>query len=237
MKSKYFVLLLCSAMVFLLGCGDITPKGELALRSEKVDSFSQMYLEGNYRVFYVLGKENAVEVETYQNIADNLSWNVRNHTLEIKEKRKVAGNDFYNVTIYSSRPIEKIHLKDQVELTLSSAIQSPSLRLELEGNSKFIGAVSSERLELEMKGLSRANLTGKSRYAELKIRDTAHIIAPYHRIEVLDLDAQNGSYTEVFAVDTLKGRLQNTAKLLYYNSPVSRLKSEPSVRIENKKLD
>lgn len=232
--KKLLNFLLITAIV---SCGKIEPKGNIENKDVQVDNFNNLNLQGKFRVFFVNNPKSFVNVETYGNVANNLKINVSDKTLNIIEKRETQGVDFYNITIYSKYNPEKISVSDSVELNISGEIKADNFRLNLKNNAKFIGALNSRRAELEMLNTSRANFTGKTKDAVIKIADTAHLIAPYWIITNLNLDAKNGNYTEVNVKDTLKGTVLNTSKLLFYNDPIKRFKADKTAKIENKILD
>ncbi len=224
-------------MIFVLSCGKVVPKGNIENKDIQVEDFNNLNLQGKFKVFLVNSAKSFVNVETYGNVADNLKINVSNKTLSITEKRETQGIDFYNITIYSKYNPEKIWVSDSVELNISGEIKTDNFRLNLKNNAKFIGALNSRRAEVEMLNTSRANFTGNTNDVLIKIADTAHIIAPYWMITNLNLDAKNGNYTEVNVKDTLKGTIQNTSKLLFYNDPIKRFKADKTAKIENKTLE
>lgn len=232
---KYFYIL--TVVALLVSCGKVAPKGDIVSEDIQLEEFVNLNLEGKFRLFYVKSNENFVNVETYGNVADNLKIKVQNKTLNISEKRPTEGVDFYNITVYSKYGLQKISISDSVEMNVSSEIKTDKFRLNLKNNGKFIGSVNSRRAEVEMADTSLANFIGTTKEAVLKISDTANIIAPYWQIEVMDLTAKNGTYSEIHIKDSLKGSVENTAKLLYYNDPVSAIKIGDNTKVNNKKLD
>ena len=88
-----------------------------------------------------------------------------------------------------------------------------------------------------MLNTSRANFTGFTKNASLKISDTANFISPYWVLDNLEIEAKNGVYAELNVKDTLKGKIGNTAKFLYYNDPIRALKIDKTANVQNKKLD
>ena len=233
MKKILFTILLIS----VVSCGKISPKGNLDKKDINVEEFVNLNLDGKFRVFYARGPKNFVEVETYPNIADNLDINVEDKTLFIKEKRKVAGVDFYNVTIYSKYNPEIVSLSDSVEMNVSSEIKNDNFKLNLKNYATFMGSVNTRKAEVEMLNRSRANFLGETKNAVIKISDTASLIAPYWKITNLNLDSKNGNYAEVNVKDSLKGNVKNTAKFVYYNDPIRVFKADKTARVENKKLN
>ncbi|MDN5627537.1 MAG: hypothetical protein L0G16_06175 [Weeksellaceae bacterium] len=109
--------------------------------------------------------------------------------------------------------------------------------LHLKDNAKFIGSVISEKSVIDMANKSRANLLGKTALAKISIRDTASIISPYWYIQDLDIDSQNGNYAELNVDEEIKGKIGNTAKLIFYGNPSKKLKVTEKAMIQNKKLN
>lgn len=233
MKNTLYILMLA----VVISCGKVSPKGNIERKNVDVPEFVNLDLEGKFRVFYARGAKNFVEIETYPNVADNLDVEVKDKTLSIKEKRGTKGVDFYNVTIYSKYNLEKVAISDSVEMNISSEIKTDNFRLNLKNNATFMGSVNTRRAEVEMQNRSRANFLGQTKNAVIKISDTASLIAPYWKIENLNIDSRNGNYAEVNVKDSLKGHVQNTAKFIYYNDPIRAFKIDKDARVENKKLD
>ena len=228
----YFLFLLT-----IFSCSKISPKGKIESKDFPVEDFTNLNLQGKFRVFYVNGEKSFVNVETYPNILNNLKIKVKDKTLNIKESRETQGVDFYNVTIYSKYNLEKISISDSVEMNISSEIKTDNFKLNLKNNAKFIGSVNSRKAEVEMLNTSRANFTGKTKVAFIKIADTANLIAPYWMIENLNIDSKNANYAEVNVQDSLKGNIKNTAKFVYYNDPIRAFKIDKTANVQNKELE
>lgn len=233
-RNSYLLL-----FVFLIiwSCGKISPKGTIERKDVDVQEFVNLDLEGKFRVFYARANKNFVEIETYPNVADNLDVDVDDKILSIKEKRGTKGVDFYNITIYSKYNLEKVTISDSVEMNISSEIKTDNFKLNLKNYATFMGSVNTRKAEIEMLNRSRANFLGQTKDAVIKISDTASLIAPYWKIENLNIDSKNGNYAEVNVQDSLKGHVQNTAKFIYYNDPIRAFKIDKDTRVENKKLD
>ena len=103
----YFLFLLT-----IFSCSKISPKGKIESKDFPVEDFTDINLEGKFRVFYINGEKSFVNVETYPNILNNLKIKVKDKTLNIIESRETQGVDFYNVTIYSKYNLEKISISD-----------------------------------------------------------------------------------------------------------------------------
>ena len=221
----------------VISCGEISPKGNIESKDIPLDDFVNLNLEGKFRLFYIKSDSSFVNVETYPNIFNNLKIKVKDKTLNIEEKRKTKGVDFYNITVYSKYNLEKVSIADSVEMNISSEIKTDNFRLNLKNNGKFIGSVNSRRAEVDMTGKSRANFLGNTKDAVLKISDTASIIAPYWIIENLKIETKNGNYAEVNVKDSLKGDIKNTAKMVYYNDPIRAFTIDKTATVQNKKMD
>ena len=233
MKNLIYIVLLIS----LFSCGKVSPKGDIVSEDIKVEDFLNLNLNGKFRVFYIKSDSSFVNVETYKNVGENLKIKVKDKTLTISEGRETEGVDFYNVTIYSKYNLEQVSMTESAELNISSEIKTDNFKLTLKNNTKFIGSVNSRRAEVDMTEKSRANFLGKTKDAVLKISDTASIIAPYWMIDHLNIMSKNGNYAELNVKDSLRGSIKNTAKLTYYNEPISAIKIDETATVQNKELD
>ena len=233
MKNLIYIVLLIS----LFSCGKVSPKGDIVSEDIKVEDFLNLNLNGKFRAFYIKSDSSFVNVETYKNVGENLKIKVKDKTLTISEGRETEGVDFYNVTIYSKYNLEQVSMTESAELNISSEIKTDNFKLTLKNNTKFIGSVNSRRAEVDMTEKSRANFLGKTKDAVLKISDTASIIAPYWMIDHLNIMSKNGNYAELNVKDSLRGSIKNTAKLTYYNEPISAIKIDETATVQNKELD
>ena len=233
MRNLIYVALIFS----LFSCGKVSPKGEIISKDVKVEEFVNLNLDGKFRAFYVKSDSSFVNVETYKNVGDNLKIKVKDKTLSITESRETEGVDFYNVTIYSKYNLGKVSMTQTSELNISSEIKTDNFRLNLKNSAKFIGSVNSRRAEIDMTEKSRANFLGKTKDVVLKISDTASLIAPYWMINHLKIESKNGNYAEVNVKDSLKGAVKNTAKLTYYNDPISAIKIEETATVQHQELE
>lgn len=233
MRNLVYIALVLS----VLSCGKISPKGEIKSEDIRISQFENLELQGKYHLFYIHSPESFINVETYDNIANNLEIENDGKTLIIKEKRETENVDFYNITIYAPHYPREISVSDAVEMTISGEIKTEQLRIHLKDNAKFIGAINTQKTDLEMHNTSRANFTGATQNAYIKVADTAHIIAPYWQINTLNIEAKNGNYTEVNVKDTIKGKLENTSKFLYYNEPVRAFNADKNTKVSHEVLD
>ena len=83
--------LLFSTFIFLLfiSCGKISPKGKIESKDFPVEDFTNINLEGKFRVFYINGEKSFVNVETYPNILNNLKIKVKDNTCLLYTSRCV----------------------------------------------------------------------------------------------------------------------------------------------------
>ncbi len=233
MKKTIFLFIL---FLGLISCSKISPKGEIEVKDKSVENFSKLNLKGNFKVFFAKGNQNIVSVETYPNIYKNLDIEVENGTLTIEESRKLENVDFYSITIFGKNDLNEISLSDQVEMNVSGQVKSPNFSLHLKDNSKFMGAVISEKSTLEMSQKSKANILGETKNLNLKLTDSASIMAPYFYVENLELNAKNDASAGLNIDNEMKGTLENTSKLIYYGEPLNKLVKKGKSSLENRKL-
>ncbi|MDY3521124.1 DUF2807 domain-containing protein [Riemerella anatipestifer] len=230
---KHYIYLLVSVFLWS-SCGKITPEGEIKSEDRPLEVFNKLELEGKYRLFFTQGEENFVNVETYPNLISNLKIKVEDSTLKIIENRPTGNVDFYTVTVYSKTPLKQISISDSVEMNVSGDLKTPNLKINLKNQGKFIGAIKTSKAEVQMTEKSRANFSGVTKEAVLKISDTASIIAPYWTVDYFDIQSKNGNYAEINTKEEISGKVENTAKLVYYGNPIRKLKIDKDTKVENK---
>ena len=232
--TKLFLFLyLC---LNLISCSKISPKGEIEIKDKSVENFAKLNLKGNFKVFFAKGNQNIVSVETYPNIYKNLVIEVENGILTIEENRKPENVDFYSITIFGKNDLNEISLADQVEMNVSGQVKTPEFSLHLKGNSKFMGAVMAPKSKIEMAEKSNANILGETKNLNLKLTDSASIMAPYFYVENLELNAKNDASAGLNIDNEMKGTLENTSKLIFYGEPLNKLTKKDKASVENRKL-
>ncbi len=236
MKNIRKIYLFLCFFLCLISCSKITPKGEIELKDVSVGKFTNLDLEGNYKVFFVKGLQNLVSVETYPNIFKNLDIKVENSTLHIKENRNAEKVPFYTITIFGNQDPTSITLHNRVEFNISGLVQSPKFSLFLDGNSKFLGAVNTESAQIAMAQKTNANILGKTANLNLKLADSASIVAPYFEVENLEINEKNDAFAGINVGNEMKGTLENTSKLIFYGEPVNNLVKKDKSSVENGKL-
>ncbi|MDL1913166.1 MAG: DUF2807 domain-containing protein [Bergeyella sp.] len=231
------VLLLYLGTFFLfLSCRKISPEGRIERQEMEISSVKIINAKGKYRIFWVHSRKNLIEIETYKNIYDNLNILVGNDRLDISEEKEVEKVDFYTLTVYSDKYPDCISISDSVEFNISGEMVRKDMHLNMENNAKFIGSLNIDSLKIDMKNGSLANFKGSAKNVFLNIRDTASLIAPYLLIDKINIRARNGIYAEINVKDSLRGSVENSAKLVYYGSPAGRLKKTKYAVVENKSL-
>lgn len=230
--KKYLYIALA---VVTISCGKISPKGDIENKDIELSEFSKVDLKGKFRVFYVQSPHNFVNVETYPNISNNLKIDVKNNQLSIREKRETDKVDFYNITIYGKNSFNDVKLADSVEMNISSQMKVDNFSLQIRDNAKFIGSVLSDKAKIDMTGKSRANLLGKTNSANVIIKDTASIISPFWFIQDLTIDSKNGNFAEFNVNQEIKGKITNTAKLMYIGDPTKKITITEKALLEKSK--
>ena len=232
--TKLFLFLyLC---LNLISCSKISPSGEIEVKDKSVENFAKLNLKGNFKVFFAKGNQNIVSVETYPNIYKNLDIEVENGILTIEENRKPENVDFYNITIFGKNDLNEVSLSDKVEMNVSGQVKTPEFSLHLKGNSKFMGAVMAPKSKIEMAEKSNANILGETKNLNLKLADSASIMAPYFYVENLELNAKNNASAGLNIDNEMKGTLENTSKLIFYGEPLNKLTKKDKASVENRKL-
>ena len=87
-----------------------------------------------------------------------------------------------------------------------------------------------------MSQISKANILGKTQNLNIKLSDSASIMAPYFYIENLEILIKNGASAGLNIDQEMKGTLENTSKLIFYGEPLNKLTKKDKASVENRKL-
>lgn len=232
---KNFVFLF-TLLMGIVSCSDIAPKGEIALQDTPVEEFTKMDLKGNFKVFFAKGAQNLVSVETYSNIADNLKISTENGTLYLEESRNAPRVDFYTVTVFGKKELTEIRLDNRVEMNISGQVNSPKFFLYMNGGTKFMGAINTSKALMEMKERANANILGRAEELELKVSDSASLVAPFFLIQNLQLNLQNKAFAALQTENRVDGIMQEDSKLIYYGDPLIKVTKKDKAVIEKGKF-
>ena len=93
----------------------------------------------------------------------------------------------------------------------------------MKDHSKFMGAVISEKSIVDMAQKSNANILGETKNLNLKLTDSASIMAPYFYVENLELNTKNNASAGLNIDNEMKGTLENTSKLIFFGEPLNKL--------------
>ena len=231
MKNLLYIVV----VLVLVSCGKIQPEGsEIKTQEVKIEEFSALHLEGNFKVSYIQSTENKLIVETYPNIFENLKIKVKDKELTISEKRKAEGVEVYNIILYSSGKISKMKMQNSAEFNISSQMMMDDFSLKMEDNTKLAGAILSNKAEINLYDNARLEMFGKTLEAEVVMRDSAVMVSPYWFVNNLKIKAEDDVLAEISVDEKLEGKLKNNAKLSYTGNPVKKVLEEDKALIIKK---
>ena len=231
MKNLLYIVV----VLVLVSCGKIQPEGsEIKTQEVKIEEFSALHLDGNFKVSYIQSTENKLTVETYPNIFENLKIKVKDKELTISEKRKTEGVEVYNIILYSSGKISKMKMQNSAEFNISSQMMMDDFSLKMEDNTKFTGAILSNKTEINLYDNARLEMFGKTLEAEVVMRDSAVMVSPYWFVNNLKIKAEDDALAEISIEEKLEGKLKNNAKLSYKGNPVKKVLEEDKALIIKK---
>ena len=232
---KLFKKLSILTLIILISCKKIQPEGnEIKTQEVKIEEFSALHLDGNFRVSYIQSTENKLTVETYPNIFENLKIKVKDKELTISEKIKTKGVEVYNIILYSSGKISKMKMQNSAEFNISSQMMMDDFSLKMEDNTKFTGAILSNKAEINLYDNARLEMFGKTLEAEVVMRDSAVMASPYWFVNNLKIKAEDDVSAEISVDEKLEGKLKNNAKLSYKGNPVKKVLEEDKALVIKK---
>lgn len=203
MKKTAVCLLIASLL--LAGCnyaariGDqITGSGKRKTESRNVSDFSEIVVEGAYRVEVACGQGPSVEVEADDNILPLIKTEVEQGRLRIRQERGFSVNSLPHVRI-TVPDVRAVSVPGAADFHLSG-VKNDALKIEVAGAAKFRASGETGTLDVDLNGA-----------AVIDARDL--------RARTVNAVSNGAGMTTVHATEALNATINGVGSIEYYGDP------------------
>lgn len=235
MKKIIFICISIVSLFTFNACNSIKGEGNVKDKEIKTTKINEVEAEGNYRLVIVYDSSNPrVDIETYENLIDNLKVSVKGNKLIIKENKHVKSTDLYNVFVYTS-DISTLNISDNVNAESSSQFRMKSFNLEVSDNAKFLGNnLILDKASVKITDNGEINLQGVSSEFKLKAEDNAKFSAPFFETDNLTISLSEVATAEVNVRGRMNGTLEDNSELIYIGNPIKNIKQKDLAKVKQK---
>lgn len=177
----------------LAACSIEIEFGEVSVQTYEVEPFDRIDIGGAFEVDVTVGEATSVEIETGENIHENLDVRVEDGELKI---------DLDRISILGDGPMR-------------ATITTPSLvRLDLSGASEAeVTGVDADRFELDVSGASVVEIDGSLARLDLDASGASSVDLGSVEIETANIDLSGASNADLRSAGAVTGDLSGASSL------------------------
>ena len=203
-----------------LGVRTIRGSGNVVTEERQVSGFDSVALSGVGRVIVTQGDEEALTIETDDNLMRYIETEVRNGTLELGLARNT-------IPIPSQSIIFRVSVVDLTGLDSSGAgsfeigkVDTDRLKVTLSGAGDIkVDSLSATDLEVTISGAGNVELTGQVEAQEIDLSGLGSYNAPDLESRAASVRISGAGNTVIWVLDTLDVTISGAGNVEYFGSP------------------
>lgn len=184
-----------------------------------VDDFSEIYLEGGYKVYLIHGDENKVVVKASDDdVFDYLR--VKNWGNELKIDVEPDHFDFDRIVLYITfKKLEKLKIEGGVKLKTKGYLDLDDFEMYVAGGAKIELDIKAEDVEIVGEGGVLFELEGVAKSLDIKVSGAGHIDAERLKSKDVKIKIEGVGTGSVYATETLYAKIEGVGKVKYEGNP------------------
>jgi hypothetical protein len=214
MRNVFFLFMTLFLSLPLLSAG------QNIIETRDVGSFTAIDASGVFNVFLTQGDETLVEIETREDIMDQVKTSVKGGTLVLSTQGNVRNAKI--IARVTSPVIEQIKLSGASSLVGQNEIQSSELKINVSGASKLEMALNAGSLETRGSGAVNIALSGWAEYHNIVMSGASQLRARDLETNTTMINISGASNARVWAKEMLDVKGSGTSRVSYEADPNSR---------------
>ncbi len=230
MKSiLYFIILYFTLMALMLaglpGCGDTTSagckegSGEIISKSKQNDNFHSIDLKANGNVVISQGTQFYVQLETDDNLMNNVVFSVSSNTLSIDSDRDICPTKLeVNIT---APDFKSLSISGSGNITKETGLQLQDLELSISGSGNInLDSLAAGNLSSTISGSGDIRPKGLGNSADILISGSGNFSGTDFQVKVATATISGSGNIEVNASDTLTVNITGSGSVFYKGNPI-----------------
>lgn len=220
-KIRFFSL----AVLFISIAGLLQAKPASTFQSNweskiyEIGDFSELLLEGAFKVYLIQGDETSLKVEASDPAAfDYLNVTNRNGCLHLHVDREPF--DFSRVSLFITfKTLERLEIEGGVKLKTRGYLNLNDLYVSLEGGAKIELQAKARDIAIESEGGVMFELDGIARSLDVEVSGAGHIDAGELKCKEVSFKIEGVGTGRVFATEKLYAQINGVGKIRYLGDP------------------
>ena len=220
-RIRFFSLAI--VVVFLAGVLQAKPavnsSNILESKTYEIGDFSELLLEGAFKVHLIQGDKTMLEVQASDPVAfDYLNVTNRNGRLHIHVDREPF--DFSRVSLFITfKTLERLEIEGGIKLKSRGYLNLNDLFVGLEGGAKIELQAKAKDITIESEGGVMFELDGVAESLNVKVSGAGHIDAGELECKDVSFKIEGVGTGRVFATETLYAKINGVGKIRYLGDP------------------
>lgn len=231
------IIFLTVGVTFLTSCSS-TIDGEGAGDVKQViatESVKSLEVDCNCQVTLIPGSENKIEVESHQNIIDNLNISNKGNIVIVSENKEVDTYNNYNVFVYVTKDLQDLELGSLTNLKISGTLNVDKFALNIKDQAKIVEAYFiANDMEIKAQNQIQIELQGTVNKLEVKAYDQANLDLSKFVAYDTEFVAEDNVKFVVNAKSALIGEANGRAIVEYLGDPRKDIKSVDQAQVIKK---
>jgi len=185
----------------------------------KVGNFSEVYLEGGYRIHLIQGNENKVLVKASDSdVFDYLQ--VKEWSDELRIDIEPDHIEFDRIALYITfKEMEKLHIEGGVKLYTKGYLDLDDFDMYVAGGAKIEMEMKAEDVKIVGEGGVLFELEGIAKSLDVKLSGAGHIDADDLKVKDATIKIEGVGTGSVYATETLYAKIEGVGKVKYKGNP------------------
>jgi hypothetical protein len=181
--------------------------------------FTEIYLEGGYKVFLSQGEKNSVKVKTDDDdVFEYLQ--VRNEGGELKIDIERDHFNFDRIVLYITFiQIDKLKIEGGVKLETKGYLDLNDFEMYVAGGAKIELDIKAENVKIIGEGGVYFELEGVAKSLDIHVTGAGHVDAEELKTKDVEIKIEGVGTGTVYATETLDARIEGVGRIKYLGNP------------------
>lgn len=188
-------------------------------KTYKLDKFSEIYIEGGYRIHLIQGDENKVVVKANDSdVFDYLQVKQWNDELRIDIEPDHIELD--RIALYITfKEMDKLHIEGGVKLFTDGYLDLKDFDMYVGGGAKIEMNMKADEVKIVGEGGVLFELDGIAKSLEVNLSGAGHVDADDFKVKDATVKIEGVGTGSVHATETLYARIEGVGKVSYKGNP------------------
>lgn len=192
---------------------------EWASKTYKISDFSELYIEGGYKIFLAQGDKCGLTVKATDNeVFDVLQVKQSGDLMRLDVERE--NFDFDRINLYITfKNLERMEIEGGVSMKTKGYLDLNDFFMRVEGGAKIDLDIKAQDVKIIGEGGVLFNLKGVAESLDVKVTGAAHVDADDLKTKDVTFYIEGVGTGSVYATQTLDAKIEGVGKIKYKGDP------------------